>query len=233
MAGRFDHIVEVGPGRYDCLVEIGKFNPYHDERGRFASAPGGASIAMGVNGASPAGKRLAVAGTLQQVEKANLNLDHEVATIVNPDNGKVIFSKEGGRDGMSFNKSELWELKGQVLTHNHPDGVIFSPSDVAMAYSVKTIRATAPDGGVYELSWMNRRDAVTAYNDHYMKVRAESLKQLGVAENTLDRNLTPEQRKASFDYISQSCHQWLSDNASKYHYQYRKGRIDDGPEAEK
>lgn len=230
MAGRYDHIAEIGSGRYDRLVEIGKFNPYHDERGRFASAPGGASIAMGVNGygSAAAGKRAAVAGTLKQVEKANLNLDYEVATVVNPDNGKVIFSTSGNAYGVTFNKSELWLLKDKVLTHNHPEDVIFSPKDVAMAYSVRTIRATTPKGEVYELSKVKRRDAITDYEAHYMEARSQSLKKMGVAENTMDRNLTDAQRLASYADISQSCHKWLSDNAAKYGYEYKKGRIEDG-----
>lgn len=42
---RFDTIVEVGKsGRYDQLVEVEKFNPYHDSKGRFASANGATSF---------------------------------------------------------------------------------------------------------------------------------------------------------------------------------------------
>lgn len=227
MAGRFDHIQEINKSsRYDCIVEVAKFNPYHDSRGRFASAPGGMAVSMGVGGGAASGKRAAVAGTLRDVEKANMSKDHEVATIVNPRNGKVIFSKEGGAAGVSFNSSEAREIAGQVLTHNHPDEVIFSPADVAMSYHLDTIRATTPSGAVYELAGMNQRDAVMAYRDHYMAARAESFKQLGIAEGTLDRQLQGDQRTGSFSAISDSCHKWLTDNAAKYGFRYQKGSVE-------
>lgn len=225
--GRFDTIMEIcKANRYDHIVEVAKFNPYHDSRGRFASASGGAAVGMGVDGYSGGGKRAAVAGTLRDVEKQNKDLDHEVATIVNPSNGKVIFAKDGGAAGVSFNSSEAREIAGKVLTHNHPDNIIFSPSDVAMSYHLDTIRATTPSGDVYELKGMNRRDAVMAYQEHYMAARAESFKKLGIAEGTLDRELQGDQRTGSFSYISESCHKWLTDNAGKYGYQYTKGRIE-------
>lgn len=227
MSGRFDHIQEISKSdRYDHIVEVAKFNPYHDSRGRFASASGGMAVGMGVDGAAVGGKRAAVAGTLRDIEKANKDLDHEVATIVNPSNGKVIFSKEGGAAGVSFNPSEAREIAGQVLTHNHPDDVIFSPSDVAMSYHLDTIRATTPSGTTYELAGMNQRDAVMAYRDHYMAAREESFKKLGIAEGTLDRQLQGDQRSGSFAAISESCDKWLTENAAKYGYRYSKGRIE-------
>lgn len=224
---RYDIIVEVSKSNIEHVHEITKFNPYHDHLGRFTSGGGGVGVRMGVGGSAPAdGKRAAIAGTLRDVEKANKDLDHEVATIVDPETGKVIFSKEGSKYGVSFNSSEQREIAGTVLTHNHPDNAIFSPTDVAMSYHVKTIRATTPDGSVYELSKMNRRDAVTAYNNHYMTARAESFKKMGVDSKSLDRDLSDSQRAESLSYISESCHKWLTDNISTYGYQYQKGRIE-------
>jgi hypothetical protein len=59
-----------------------------------------------------------------------------------------------------------------------------------------------------------------------MTARAESFKKMGIDSNSLDRDLTDPQRAESFSYISDSCHKWLGDNASKYGYQYEKGRIE-------
>ena len=228
MGGPFDHIEEIYiTKRFDRIVEVEKFNPYHDRLGRFASASsGGASLAMGVDGRTAGGRRAAVAGSLRDAERKNKDLDHEVATIINPKSGKVIFSKEGGAAGVSFNSSEIREIAGQVVTHNHPDNVIFSPTDVAMSYHVDTIRATNPSGTVYELSKMNRKDAVLAYQQHYMSARAESFKKLGIAEGTRDRDLVGDQRSKSFAHISESCHQWLTENAANYGYKYSKGEIE-------
>ena len=229
-APNYEYITEISKSHIDSILEVKKYNPYHGKDGRFASASGGSggvSVGMGVGNYIPEGKKAAVAATLKSAESKNLHLDHEVATIVNPDNGKAIFSKEGTRDGVAFNSSELWEIKGQILTHNHPDEVIFSPQDVAVAYHVKAIRATNPDGKVYELAGMKNRMAVQAYNQHYMGERAKSLEKLGLDAKTRDRDLTPEQRKSSFSDISKSCDKWLSDNASRYQYQYNVGRIEE------
>lgn len=222
-------VIEEVAKNIDCIVEVEKFNPYHGPDGRFSSSSGlgGVSVAVGVGGGTATGsKRTAVAGTLRDVEKANKDLDHEVATIVDPNTGKVIFAKEGGAAGVSFNSSESKEIARKVLTHNHPDEVIFSPSDVAMAYHVSTIRATTRSGKVFDLSGLNTPDAVRGYNEHYMSAREKSLKRLGVDPMTLDRNLTPAQRKSSFAEITESCNKWLSDNAAKYGYQYSVGRIE-------
>lgn len=226
----YEYITEVSKSGIDCIFEVKKYNPYHGKDGRFTSSSGGSvgvSVGMGVGNYIPEGKRAAVAATLYSAETKNMSLDHEVATIVNPDNGKAIFSKEGTRYGVSFNSSELWEIKGQILTHNHPDEVIFSPQDVAVAYHVKAIRATNPDGKVYELSGVKNRMAIQEYNQHYMGERAKSLEKMGLDSKTRDIDLTPEQRKTSFSEISKSCDKWLSDNASKYRYEYNVGRIEE------
>lgn len=227
-ASNYEYITEVSKSHLECILEVKKYNPYHGKDGRFTSSSGGsgASLAMGVGNYIPEGKRAAVSATIKSVEAKNKNLDHEVATIVDPDTGKAIFSKEGNRYGVQFNSSELWEIQGKVLTHNHPDNVIFSPSDVAVAYNTKAIRATNPDGKVYELSGMKNRMAVQAYNQHYMAERAKSLNKMGLDSKTRDKDLTPEQRKSSFADISKSCDKWLTENASKYHYQYNTGRIE-------
>lgn len=200
--------------------DIIKYNPYHDERGRFASGSG-ASLGMGVGGAvASGGKRTQLESTLAEVEGKNKSLDHEVATIINPSTGKTIFSKGGNGSSVTFNSSEAREIRGMILTHNHPEEVIFSPTDVATAYSLKTIRATNPSGKVYELSNVSDRDFVFAYRDKYMEARAESFKKLGIPDGTFDRDLKGQQRKDSFSYISESCSKWLSDNSGKYGYEY-------------
>lgn len=203
--------------------DIIKYNPYHDERGRFASASGasGISVGMGVVGATAAGgKRTQLESTLAEVESKNKSLDYEVATIINPSNGKTLFSKDGNGSSVTFNSSEAREIRGMILTHNHPEEIIFSPTDVATAYSLKTIRATTPSGKVYELSNVNDRDFVFAYRDKYMAARSESFKKMGIPDETYDRDLKGQQRKDSFSYISDSCSKWLSENSSKYRCEY-------------
>lgn len=44
-SGRYDHIKEVGVAKtFDEIIEVTKFNPYHDAKGRFSTADGAASF---------------------------------------------------------------------------------------------------------------------------------------------------------------------------------------------
>ena len=38
------NMIKADPNRYDEIIEVGKFNPYHDSKGRFSSASGFASF---------------------------------------------------------------------------------------------------------------------------------------------------------------------------------------------
>lgn len=42
--GKTRNLVKANPSQYDEIVEVGKFNPYHDSKGRFSSASGYASF---------------------------------------------------------------------------------------------------------------------------------------------------------------------------------------------
>lgn len=46
--------------------------------------------------------------------------------------GKIIFSKKGTSNEVKFTKAEISKMKGCTLTHNHPDGTVFSPNDIDM-----------------------------------------------------------------------------------------------------
>lgn len=46
--------------------------------------------------------------------------------------GKVIFSKKGSSNEVKLTKAEISKMKGCTLTHNHPDGTVFSPNDIDM-----------------------------------------------------------------------------------------------------
>ena len=223
----YEYIEEILKNDIDCILEVKKYNPYHGKDGRFTSANGGsgASLSMGVGNYVYEGRREAVSGTLQSIEAKNKDLDHEVATIVDPNSGEALFSVEGSSTGMSLDKYDLMRSRGKIVTHNHPEEVIFSPSDIAFAYNAKAIRATNPSGTVYELANLNDKRAVQAYNNHYMAERAKSFEKLGIDAKSYDRDLTPEQRKSSYEYISKGCHKWLQENAKTYGYLYTKGEI--------
>lgn len=67
--------------------------------------------------------------------------------------GKFLFENRGTATFVSFTKDQLSQMRGAVLTHNHPSGNSFSDQDVLLAHQVgmQEVRAIAPDGTVYRL----------------------------------------------------------------------------------
>lgn len=60
----YDYIEEVGVAKtFDEIVEVAKYNPYHDARGRFASSPTGSSRAYGSTGTGDAVDEIRVGKT--------------------------------------------------------------------------------------------------------------------------------------------------------------------------
>lgn len=235
MSGFVD-IIEVK--KYDYITEIRKYNHSHDPRtGRFTTGSGvdsGVGQGSGKTSIAPDGRTEfqygynggGLSGTLRDVEAANRSVSYEVATIINRD-GDVLFQKGGSNTHVSFNRSEQMEMRGGVLTHNHPADVILSPGDMRMSLFLAEIRATTPSGKVYSVSGAKDRMFPSDYSDYYIKVRSDALDKLGYVEvgGPSDSSLPAEIRKKSFAYISEECGKWLADNAGKYGIKYKEEQI--------
>lgn len=57
--------------------------------------------------------------------------DYETAILYKAD-GTRGKPKKGTKNEVVFSKKEIAEMQGGVLTHNHPDGSVFSPNDINM-----------------------------------------------------------------------------------------------------
>ena len=57
--------------------------------------------------------------------------NYETAILYDND-GNIILKKKGEKSRVSFTKQEINKMKGGILTHNHPNGSTFSPSDINM-----------------------------------------------------------------------------------------------------
>ncbi len=64
--------------------------------------------------------------------------------------GKMLFKKTGKKSSITFTKEELSQMKGGILTHNHPSGSGFSKTDIDLATirGLKTIRAVNKENNV-------------------------------------------------------------------------------------
>lgn len=161
--------------------EILKFNPYHDSRGRFASA-GSATSFTYRPGASRA-HDLAIEREKQRhaaetsatakpkrrlkpvpreevprvksihlVEDKIRNQNFESAAVID-DEGNQLFFKDGQRSQVSFSRLECMQMANNTLTHNHPRCSMFSPEDLNCMASnnMYEIRATNRDGTTYSM----------------------------------------------------------------------------------
>lgn len=166
---------------FDEIIEIEKFNPYHDRLGRFATASGfmGAwdgpedrrAITFSANPKTLQGQNAIVdaghgvmrmynvtAGgapvhkNVAELENKNRKLRHEEAYAFD-DEGNLVFSKGGDRNSVSFTRDECSRLYGTTFTHNHPGGSVFSMEDIFFLEKngLKEMRATQPNGGVFSM----------------------------------------------------------------------------------
>ena len=85
-----------------------------------------------------------------EIEKLSRHLDYEVGTIISPD-GLVIASNDGGSNVVYMDKSLL---KGNIVTHNHPKGSMFSTDDIKgfIEGELLQLRASTPSGKVYVIT---------------------------------------------------------------------------------
>ena len=149
--------------------EILKFNPYHDERGRFTNAD--SATLFTIRTKDPDKQFLANEGirreqarheadlngprmkTIHDIEDKIRDQEYESAACVDKD-GKVLFFKNGGLDHVEFSKEEQALCKDNTLTHNHPASTMFSPQDVNywLEHDMQEMRVTTREGISYSLA---------------------------------------------------------------------------------
>lgn len=74
------------------------------------------------------------------------------------DDGSIVFQKDGEKDCVRFDDSEMNSLEGTIFTHNHPRGLSFSPADIRCACDgkMKEMRCISKkDGSVYIMRMKN------------------------------------------------------------------------------
>jgi len=75
--------------------------------------------------------------------------NYETAILYKADGTKLKL-KKGTKDSVDFTKKEISEMKGGTLTHNHPNGTVFSPEDINMLEKGKLAEIRACNGrGAY------------------------------------------------------------------------------------
>lgn len=148
---------------------IEKFNPYHDQRGRFTTANSAIQVTYRTRDpekqhwADAAIEREAYRTRNQdETEKSRMQQLHlmedqirgqgyETAAVVDK-HGYLLMEKDGAVDQVDLSApAERALMKGNTLTHNHPSGTMFSPQDLGYfaGNELEEIRATTGDGTTY------------------------------------------------------------------------------------
>ena len=155
---------------FDTIVEVGKFNPYHDAKGRFTTA--GTATSFTHRTKDPNKQHLADRAkerekqrassdgedesprmkTIHSIEDKIRNQNYESSAVVDKD-GNVILTKDGNNNSVSYTRAEAELMQGNTLTHNHPRSSMFSDEDIQFfsKNNLEEIRATNREGITYSI----------------------------------------------------------------------------------
>lgn len=88
---------------------------------------------------------------MHSAEYETVDKKYEITGLYDGD-GNFIFKKNGDSGAVNFTQDEIKQMRGGVLTHNHPNGSCFSPEDINMLRRGKLLEIRAVTSqGVYRL----------------------------------------------------------------------------------
>lgn len=119
---------------------------------------------------------------LSETEQSIRNNMTESAHVYDAD-GNMLFSQQGTDKQITFSDEQLGQMKGATVTHNHPNGTPFSPTDIQMAHAngLREIRAV---NSTHQYSWKIPEgnnvtwDNMAARHQEILAARTEILKPL-------------------------------------------------------
>ena len=154
------------------------------------------------------------ASTLAKEETAIRGNNFETGVVVDA-NGKVLVRNTGTGSEVRFSKADTAVMKGNTMTHNHPEGSTFSPADIDLAtkHGLSEIRAVSTNKTFVLTKTANKRIAKSFSTDYKDAMRREA--------NRLSLDIMSD--KAFNTKMNAFRSSWLSNNASKYGYSYSEG----------
>lgn len=113
---------------------------------------------------NPGGRFVNSGTTARHAEAIISQNDYETGIIIEAKTGDVLAAYKGGRDSVGFadntaGTDNYGNLKGNVMTHNHPSGLaVFSAADLRVSahYGVKEVRVTTKRNGTAILTANNQ-----------------------------------------------------------------------------
>lgn len=167
--------------------------------------------------------------------KDHVKKDYEVLTVIDKQGG-IIFFAEGSATHVSLTYREKAQLKNAYATHNHPSETHFSTADIRTTVETNGlgIRATTPSGKVYSLERKsmpdNRHEFAVEYDKQIQPVidaAKSKMNDLGYSDKVKTGEMTQKEANVLFQsYINDGFSAWLTENASKYGFEYTEERVD-------
>jgi len=170
------------------------------------------SLAAGSERFSPEAKK-----KLYENERIISGDRYETAILYDAD-GNRLFMKKGSNDSVTFTAKEIKQMKGNVLTHNHPNNSVFSPEDINMLRrgQLSEIRA-CNQYGTYILQqpdkWSEDISTLSKINSEYEKVANE------VGEKY--KEIAAKEGKSVLHYLDQIDMEAMETFSTKYNMKFR------------
>lgn len=160
---------------------------------------------------SGGGGGMSKSSTLSKTESQIRNNSFETAVLVD-ERGKILLNKSGGASEVRFSKADTAVMKGNVLTHNHPEGGTFSPADIetTVKYGLSEIRAVSSKSSESLKQITNKRNKKAFSSDYRDAMNREKAR--------LSLDIMSD--KAFTSKMELFRRAWLKNNSSKYGYQY-------------
>ena len=148
----------------------------------------------------------------------------EKAIVFNSD-GTEHLQKDGDADSVTFSYEERREMKGCILTHNHPDGSPFSPNDIAflLRNGLSEIRVCFR-GGTYILQRTELTTQKKPSLDDVKNAFYEEYERIGEEYN----GIAAKNGKSIISYLRQIDENTVKSLANKYKLNFRLEVEQDG-----
>ena len=132
-------------------------------------------------------------------------------------NGEVVFVKKGKADEVHFSKNEISKMRGGVLTHNHPDGSVFSPEDINMLRKGQLSEIRACNGkGAYVLRSNSEWNSNIADLDSIDKAYWDCYEQAGMKY----RDIAAQEGKHILMYVRQMQEEGIKIFCDKFNLEF-------------
>ena len=169
-------------------------------------------------------KSVSVGTTVSGAESRIKNLDHEQLVVIGTD-GYVRAVVDGGAHSVGITPKAAEHMKGNIVTHNHPNGGTFSPADIMSGGKMGAgeIRAVSKRfNKTYSLKAGKKADGkglAKAMQKAEGKLNKQWQKKLDgmMGRKYKDRDSYDKQ---AHKYWNNIMGDWLKSNAGKYGYTY-------------